>query len=126
MRRVLLLVVIVGAGGTMLGSTASAARPRTPLRSTNWVLNPFDEYAVEAALRLIDVGRCDDRSQDLKAQAMGSKRRRVGANAHCRPLLAAYKLPRHLVIVERAQRSPSGKPDYEWARRMATAGGTAG
>ena len=47
-------------------------------------------------------------------------------DAHCRPRLAAYKLPRHLVIVERAQRSPSGKPDYEWARRMATAGEAAG
>ena len=55
MRRVLLLVVIVGAGGTMLGSTASAARPRTPLRSTNWVLTdrvplgtPLGDVAVNA------------------------------------------------------------------------------
>ena len=42
-------------------------------------------------------------------------------DAHCRPHLAGYKLPRHLVIVERVQRSPSGKPDYDWARRTATA-----
>ena len=45
---------------------------------------------------------------------------------HCRPQLAAYKLPRHLVFVDRVQRSPSGKPDYDWARRAATAGETAG
>jgi acyl-CoA synthetase (AMP-forming)/AMP-acid ligase II len=43
-------------------------------------------------------------------------------DAHCRSHLAAYKLPRHLVIVERVQRSPSGKPDYDWARRTSAAG----
>src|SRR5437763_493923 len=43
-------------------------------------------------------------------------------DAHCRPHLAAYKLPRDIVTVERIQRSPTGKPDYEWARRSATAG----
>jgi len=42
-------------------------------------------------------------------------------DAHCRPHLAAYKLPRDLVTVERMQRSPTGKPDYDWARRSATA-----
>ena len=43
-------------------------------------------------------------------------------DAHCRPHLAAYKLPRGLVTVERIQRSPTGKPDYDWARRTMTAG----
>jgi 3-oxocholest-4-en-26-oate---CoA ligase len=42
-------------------------------------------------------------------------------DAHCRPHLAAYKLPRDLVTVEQIQRSPTGKPDYEWARRSTTA-----
>jgi acyl-CoA synthetase (AMP-forming)/AMP-acid ligase II len=41
-------------------------------------------------------------------------------DAHCRPHLAAYKLPRDLITVERIQRSPTGKPDYEWARRSVT------
>jgi len=43
-------------------------------------------------------------------------------DAHCRPHLAGYKLPRDVIAVERLQRSPTGKPDYEWARRVATAG----
>ena len=30
--------------------------------------------------------------------------------------LARYKLPRALVTVDAVQRSPSGKPDYAWAR----------
>jgi acyl-CoA synthetase (AMP-forming)/AMP-acid ligase II len=42
-------------------------------------------------------------------------------DAHCRPHLAAYKLPRDVIAVERVERSPTGKPDYEWARRSVTA-----
>ncbi len=33
--------------------------------------------------------------------------------------LARYKLPRAVSFVERVERSPSGKPDYEWARSRA-------
>ncbi len=40
--------------------------------------------------------------------------------AHCRDLIAGYKIPRQLHIVEQMVRSPSGKADYPWARRIAT------
>jgi 3-oxocholest-4-en-26-oate---CoA ligase len=40
---------------------------------------------------------------------------------HCRTMLAGYKIPRQLHIVETIQRSPSGKPDYPWALSTATA-----
>jgi acyl-CoA synthetase (AMP-forming)/AMP-acid ligase II len=43
--------------------------------------------------------------------------------AHCRTKIAGYKLPRGLCVVERIVRSPSGKPDYRWAKQVATAGG---
>lgn len=33
--------------------------------------------------------------------------------------LARYKLPKDLVLVDRVERSPSGKPDYAWARSIA-------
>jgi acyl-CoA synthetase (AMP-forming)/AMP-acid ligase II len=39
--------------------------------------------------------------------------------AHCRASLAAYKAPRALVVVDTIVRSPSGKPDYRWARETA-------
>ena len=35
---------------------------------------------------------------------------------HVRGQLAAYKAPRELVLVDAIARSPSGKPDYRWAR----------
>ncbi|MFN8105191.1 MAG: acyl-CoA synthetase [Acidimicrobiia bacterium] len=39
--------------------------------------------------------------------------------AHCRGQLAGYKVPRDLVVVDEIARTPSGKPDYRWARRIA-------
>jgi len=41
--------------------------------------------------------------------------------AHCRTVLADYKLPRALCIVEQVVRGPNGKTDYQWARDRALA-----
>jgi acyl-CoA synthetase (AMP-forming)/AMP-acid ligase II len=40
--------------------------------------------------------------------------------AHCRTTIAGYKVPRQLHLVDEVVRSPSGKPDYQWARQLAT------
>jgi len=42
--------------------------------------------------------------------------------AHCRTLIAGYKVPRQLTIVTEVARQPSGKPDYAWARTVAEGG----
>jgi fatty-acyl-CoA synthase len=39
--------------------------------------------------------------------------------AYCEPLLAAYKLPRSVVVVDAIHRGPNGKPDYKWAKKLA-------
>jgi acyl-CoA synthetase (AMP-forming)/AMP-acid ligase II len=39
--------------------------------------------------------------------------------AHCRDKIAGYKVPRELHLVGEIQRSPSGKPDYRWAKDVA-------
>ena len=44
--------------------------------------------------------------------------------AHCRASLAGYKAPKHIVVVDRVERSPSGKADYRWAAGVAAAGAT--
>jgi acyl-CoA synthetase (AMP-forming)/AMP-acid ligase II len=41
--------------------------------------------------------------------------------AHCRTKIAGYKVPRQLVVAGEIQRSPSGKPDYRWAKDQAMA-----
>jgi 3-oxocholest-4-en-26-oate---CoA ligase len=38
-------------------------------------------------------------------------------DAHARQVIAGYKVPRSLWLVEQITRSPSGKPDYPWARK---------
>jgi 3-oxocholest-4-en-26-oate---CoA ligase len=40
--------------------------------------------------------------------------------AHCRAQIAGYKVPRQIHLVDEMVRSPSGKPDYQWAMRLAT------
>jgi acyl-CoA synthetase (AMP-forming)/AMP-acid ligase II len=40
---------------------------------------------------------------------------------HCRAKIAGYKLPRQICEVEKIVRSPSGKPDYPWAKKIAAA-----
>jgi 3-oxocholest-4-en-26-oate---CoA ligase len=39
---------------------------------------------------------------------------------HCKGHLAGYKAPKALVLVDRITRSPTGKPDYRWAKAVAT------
>jgi fatty-acyl-CoA synthase len=41
-------------------------------------------------------------------------------SAHCRTTVAGYKVPKAFVWVDRVRRSPSGKPDYAWARGVVT------
>ena len=43
---------------------------------------------------------------------------------HCRSQLAGFKLPRHLVVVDRVERSPAGKADLRWAVATAKAATT--
>jgi acyl-CoA synthetase (AMP-forming)/AMP-acid ligase II len=38
---------------------------------------------------------------------------------HCRNHVAGYKVPRELHLVPEIRRSPSGKPDYPWAKSVA-------
>ncbi len=39
--------------------------------------------------------------------------------AHCRTLIADFKVPRALEVVDEIVRQPSGKPDYRWAKGVA-------
>jgi acyl-CoA synthetase (AMP-forming)/AMP-acid ligase II len=41
-------------------------------------------------------------------------------DAHVREHVAGYKAPREMVVVDEIVRSPSGKPDYRWAKATAT------
>ena len=38
--------------------------------------------------------------------------------AHCRARIAGYKVPRQVRLVDSVTRTPAGKPDYRWAKRL--------
>ncbi len=40
---------------------------------------------------------------------------------HAKQHVAGYKVPRGVVVVDNVVRSPSGKPDYRWAKATASA-----
>ncbi|HVM08887.1 MAG TPA: acyl-CoA synthetase [Acidimicrobiales bacterium] len=86
---------------------------------------------VESALKshpsvfdAVVVGVPDDR-WGQRVTAVVSLRRNAGQPTleeladHCRTSIAGYKVPRSLAIVDSIVRSPSGKPDYRWARSEA-------
>jgi acyl-CoA synthetase (AMP-forming)/AMP-acid ligase II len=88
---------------------------------------------VEAALKshpdvfdAVVVGVPDERwGQRVAAlvQARAGRRPTLDAlAAHCRTKVAAYKVPRELHLVDEMVRSPSGKADYPWAKKLAEAG----
>jgi acyl-CoA synthetase (AMP-forming)/AMP-acid ligase II len=41
---------------------------------------------------------------------------------HARTHVAGYKIPREMHVVDEIVRSPSGKPDYPWAKKLAESG----
>ena len=69
------------------------------------------------------VGVADDRWGErvvaIVAPRAGHRPTLGELQAHARARLAGYKVPRDLVVVDEIARSPSGKPDYRWARAVA-------
>jgi acyl-CoA synthetase (AMP-forming)/AMP-acid ligase II len=85
---------------------------------------------VEAALKshpavfdAIVVGVPDERWGERVAAVVqprpGCKPTLQELDAHCRTQIAGYKVPRELHLVAQMSRSPSGKPDYPWAKEVA-------
>jgi acyl-CoA synthetase (AMP-forming)/AMP-acid ligase II len=52
----------------------------------------------------------------------GAKPTLAAIQEQCRTKIAGYKIPRQLHLVDEIERSPSGKPDYRWAKAVATGG----
>ncbi|HXM58241.1 MAG TPA: acyl-CoA synthetase [Candidatus Dormibacteraeota bacterium] len=85
------------------------------------------EAAVKSHPDVLDavvVGVPDDRWGEAVAAVVASRPGRAATleavRAYCAERIARYKLPRLLVEVPEVVRSPSGKPDYGWARDVAT------
>ena len=88
---------------------------------------------VEAALKAhpdvfdaVVIGVPDERFQERVAAIVtpreGAQLTLDDVQAFCRDRLARYKLPRQLHVTDEIPRTPVGKPDYRWAKRIATEG----
>ncbi|MEA3055832.1 MAG: 3-oxocholest-4-en-26-oate---CoA ligase [Actinomycetota bacterium] len=86
---------------------------------------------VEQALRthpavrdVVVIGVPDDRFGERVAAIVSARHDAhptlESVRRHCRARLAPYKVPRHLVVVDEVARSLAGKPDYAWARQIAS------
>jgi acyl-CoA synthetase (AMP-forming)/AMP-acid ligase II len=84
---------------------------------------------VEAALKshpdvfdALVVGAPDDRFTERVAAIVQPRPGRVPTLddlvAHCRTVIAGYKVPRQLHLVDAIGRTPSGKADYRWAKEQ--------
>jgi acyl-CoA synthetase (AMP-forming)/AMP-acid ligase II len=58
---------------------------------------------------------------ELRPEHKGTPPTLADLQEHCRKHLAGYKVPRAVVFVDSTVRSPSGKPDYRWAKDTALA-----
>ncbi|KAB2910459.1 MAG: acyl-CoA synthetase [Kofleriaceae bacterium] len=69
------------------------------------------------------VGVADDRWMQRVAAVVqpraGARPDLATLQAHCRTLIAGYKVPRQVSLVAAVERYPSGKPDYAWAKSIA-------
>jgi acyl-CoA synthetase (AMP-forming)/AMP-acid ligase II len=79
--------------------------------------------AHEAVFDAVVVGVPDERFGERVVAVVqarpGMQPTLAGIQAHARAHVAGYKIPRDLVLVDAIVRSPSGKPDYRWARAAA-------
>ena len=90
-------------------------------------LNSARAY-VYAVARACDAGkttRFDTAGAILLASENAVKSSLEAIQEHCREAIAGYKVPRRLHVVDTVERSPSGKPDYQWAATIVNAGAEA-
>ncbi len=77
----------------------------------------------EDVFDVLVVGVSDERWGQKVAAVVQAREGRTPSleelGGHCRHSLAGYKVPRQLILVDQISRSPAGKPDYPWAKKVA-------
>ncbi len=110
-------VVLLGRGSTSINTGGEKVYPE----EVETALMTHDSVA-----DVIVVGVPDDRFGErvvaVVAAADGAAPSLDALQGHARSALAGFKIPRELVLVDAVERTPAGKPDYAWAKRVATEG----
>jgi acyl-CoA synthetase (AMP-forming)/AMP-acid ligase II len=113
-------VVLLGRGSTSINTGGEKVYPEEV--ETALMTN-------DAVADVIVVGVPDERWGEqvvaVVSAAPGATPTLDALQQHGRDSLAGYKLPRAMVLVDRVERTPAGKPDYAWAKKVAMAEGSA-
>jgi acyl-CoA synthetase (AMP-forming)/AMP-acid ligase II len=108
-------VLLLGRGSTVVNTGGEKVHPE----EVEIVLRSHPDVADAVVVGVPDP-RWGERVTAVVAPRPGTRPTLDALAGHCRHTLAAYKRPRGLVVVDEVVRSPAGKPDYRWARAVAT------
>jgi 3-oxocholest-4-en-26-oate---CoA ligase len=110
-------IVMLGRGSTSINSGGEKIYPEEVEGALKSHPSVFDALVVG-----VPDQRWGERVAAVVQLRDGSSLTLAEVDEHCRKLIAGYKVPRELHIVDEIKRSPSGKPDYPWASNTAREG----
>jgi acyl-CoA synthetase (AMP-forming)/AMP-acid ligase II len=108
-------VVLLGRGSTSINTGGEKVYPE----EVETALMTHDSIADVIVVGVPDE-RFGERVVAVVSAAAGATPSIEALQDHARSSLAGYKIPRGLVVVDTVERTPAGKPDYAWAKRVAT------
>jgi acyl-CoA synthetase (AMP-forming)/AMP-acid ligase II len=111
------LITLLGRGSVSINTGGEKVYPE----EVESVLKGHDEVVDAVVVGLPDE-RWGERVVAVVQSRPGTTPSLVALQEHARDHLARYKVPREVVFVDAIVRSPSGKPDYRWAKATATNG----
>ncbi len=111
-------VVLLGRGSTCINTGGEKVYPEevevaiknAPFIEDAVVVGKPDEYWGERVVAIVEPA--GDQRPTLEQ-----------LQRHVRTQLAGFKVPRVLIVVDEVERTPAGKPDYAWARNVASGRG---
>jgi acyl-CoA synthetase (AMP-forming)/AMP-acid ligase II len=108
-------ITLLGRGSNCINSGGEKVFPEEVEAALRTHPGVFDALVVG-----VPDARWGERVAAVVAPREGASLTLEDLDAHCRTKVAGYKVPRELHIVPEIQRQPSGKPDYKWAKSVAT------
>jgi acyl-CoA synthetase (AMP-forming)/AMP-acid ligase II len=107
-------ITLLGRGSVSINTGGEKVYPEEVEAALKGHADVFDAVVVG-----IPDERWGERVVALVQPRPGRSPRFDSVDAHVRTQVAGYKAPRDIVLVDAVVRSPSGKPDYRWARSTA-------
>jgi len=100
-------VTINSGGEKVFSEEVESVIKRLPgVRDAHVIGTPCDRFGQQVTALIASSQACELTAEEVQQ--------------HCRRHLSEYKMPRRVLLVEKIERTLTGKPDYEWAQRTAS------